>query len=99
MMCTSQHLIPYNLNNSIVIQLLDIAHKLRTLSLHALYLEANINNAAIKLFAKKESRRNSTPINLDRSTAKLCLYGHLGAIDSRAYKGWAVKRARPSKKV
>ena len=53
MMCTSQHLIPYNLNTSIVIQLLDIAHKLRTLSLHALYLEANINNAAIKLFAKK----------------------------------------------
>ena len=66
MMCTSQHLIPYNLNTSIVIQLLDIAHKLRTLSLHALYLEANINNADFKLFAKKrlfcpeseESRRH-----------------------------------------
>ena len=53
MMCTSEHLIPYNLNTSIVIQLLDIAHKLRTLSLHALYLEANINNADFKLFAKK----------------------------------------------
>ena len=53
MMCTSQHLIPYSLNTSIVIQLLDIAHKLRTLSLHALYLEANINNADFKLFAKK----------------------------------------------
>ena len=71
MMCTSQQLIPYNLNTSIVIQLLDIARKLRTLSLHALYLEANIKNAAIKLFAKKtlfcpeseESRKHSLGAN------------------------------------
>ena len=71
-MCTSQHLIPYILNTSIVIQLLDIARKLCTLSLHALYLEANINNAAITLFAKtkrlfcpesEESRRHSIGAN------------------------------------